>query len=78
MIELTSIGRANRKPWPSSQPRSRSDVICSVELDPLGHHLQLSVPPSAITAAASPSSGPDSGSRNERSIFRMSTGKRLR
>ena len=75
-----SIGRANRKPWPRSQPSARRRVGLLGHLDALGDDLERRASRrgrrprwrGCATRRVEPSR------RNERSILRMSTGKRLR
>ena len=74
-----SIGRAKRKPWPSSQPRSRSALPLLGQLDALGDDLERErLAERDDRAGEAAASGVAPSRRNERSILRMSTGKRLR
>ena len=78
-VASASIGRAKRKPWPRSQPSSRRPIHCSWSSMPSATTSSWSVSPSATTALARAElCGDAPRRRNERSILRMSTGRRLR
>ena len=78
-VASASIGLREQEALAESQPSSRSAVHCSSSSMPSATTSSWSVSPSATTADASADvCGDAPARRNERSILRMSTGKRLR
>src|SRR5207247_9534657 len=70
------IGRAKRKPWPISQPRSCSEASCSGSSIPSATTSRWRLAPSAMIAEVSDTFSPEP--TNERALFTLSPGNPLR